>query len=151
MANIFSKIAGSIGSYLKELVTTPVIVASAATEKVAPTALPIAAGVAAGVATGSPFVGVGTAAGTATFFGALEKKPTETIKAVTQAPTSAANVFSNIGGAIADPSKESVTKIFKENPLASTLIAGGAIAVAGKGVSNIVGSYLTTSAVKENI
>lgn len=66
------------------------------------------------------------------------------------APSSLANVGSNIGKVIENPTIENVKETFKENPVAATLIAAAPLAIVGGGISGTVASIANTAAVKEN-
>lgn len=80
--------------------------------------------------------------------GAVVREPKATAKAAISAPKSLANVGGNIATAAANPSKENVTNIIKENPKTTAALAVGGLVAAGAAASGAVGAYLTHSEMK---
>lgn len=82
--------------------------------------------------------------------GVISKKPVESAKALISAPSNLANFGGNTANLISNPSVDNLKTLFKENPVISTSVVAGAVAVAGLGTAGLVSNYLNTQAVKEN-
>lgn len=74
----------------------------------------------------------------------------KTREAVIKAPTSLYNVGANVGKFVENPSLASATNVFKENPVATTLLGVGSAALIGYGTSGLIASALSTSATRAN-
>ncbi len=85
--------------------------------------------------------------------GVVIGNPVGSAKAIISTPSSLVNVGKNIGTLSANPSLENAKNIFTENPVVSSILAGGAVVAAGLGVAglaNSVNTAINTSATKKN-
>lgn len=113
----------------------------------------IAAGVGAVALSAPALVVGGVAVGTTILSSTLlssKKSAIAVVNAIIKTPSALANVGENIGAIIENPSIETVTNTFKENPVIVGGLTAAAALTVGKGLTSTVATILNTKAEKEN-